>query len=354
MELKELITTIRRWAWMLAIGLLVGFLAGNIASLVTKPVYETSTKLMISREVQEVNPDFAGLNSQQLVETYIQLLKTRPLLDTTTERTGVAIDLEQVSVQQIPDTQIIEITIDDHNPENAAMIANTMVQVLIERNKDMQTGQNDASVSRLTTQVEQVSAQIDALQKQYDQAYEIDYQDQLSKVDNQINEIQTELSALQVEIAVLNPANRALLAEKQIRVEQLQSMFAMYEQIRANLLVLGRPLQSSNIEAAPRLQQLQSTLNLYQNLYLTLTENLEKARLALLQQTPNVVQIEEAIIPDRPVRPIPILYTLLGGMVGGMLAIGVAFLIGISQSNQKIPEEVMQPVPQKKMKKSYT
>jgi tyrosine-protein kinase len=209
---------------------------------------------------------------------------------------------------------------------------------------------------RLSKQVEQVKTQIDDLQTEYDQAYGLDYQDQLSKVDNQINAIQTELSSLQVEMDALKPAynsnDRVLMAGKQTRVAQLQSLYVTYEQIRANLIVLGKPIQSGNIEASPRLQQLQSTLDLYQKLNLTLVGDLEKARLSRLQQTPNVVQIEEAIVPEKPVRPVPPLYTLLGGMIGFMLATGVVFFIGILQSDQKIPDEVIDAVPENNNEKT--
>jgi hypothetical protein len=118
-------------------------------------------------------------------------------------------------------------------------------------------------------------------------------------------------------------------------------MFLTYEQIRANLLVLGRPVQYSNLEVAPRLQQLQSTLNLYQGLYLTLVEELERVRLARLQQTLNVIHIEEASIPETPVRPVPLLYTLLSGIVGMSLALGLVFFIEALQSEPKTPGLVL-------------
>lgn len=356
MELKELLATLRRWAWLLATGLLVGMVLGYLVSNSMDPVYKATTKLMISRSIQDENPDLAGLNSQQLVQTYVQILKTKPLLDTTIEKTGIEINSDQVSVNQIPETQIIQITIENDTPENAALIANTMVQVLIQQNEDIQSTQFVTLESRLTKQAEQVKAQIDDLQAEYDQAYGLDYQDQLNKVDEQIAEIQAELSTLQGEMGALNPvsrpADRVLMEEKQLRVNQLQTLYVTYEQIRANLLVLGRPIQSNNIDVGPHLQQLQSTLNLYQTLNLNLIEDLEKVRLARLQQTPNIVQLEDAIIPEKPVRPIPTLYTLLGGMVGAMIAIGLVFFIDILQTNQKMPEEVIPEVPEKRRRKA--
>ena len=196
--------------------------------------------------------------------------------------------------------------------------------------------------TRLIEQVEQIKEQIDALQTEYDQASEKGYQDQLALVDEQINAIQAELSTLQIEIEKLNPgyreADRILMAEKQIRVAQLQSIIVNYEQIRVNLLILRRPIETGNEQEDPRLQQLQSTIKLYQELYLTLVEDLEKVRLARIQQIPNVVQIEEATIPKKPIRPIPILYTSVSGMVGLIMAVLFVFLIEALQNEQGSPD----------------
>jgi uncharacterized protein involved in exopolysaccharide biosynthesis len=334
----------KRWAWLLAVGLFMGLIGGYLTSHFQEPVYKASTKLMISRQIQNENPDFAGLNSQQFVQTYVEILKTKPLINTASERVGIKINSEDVTVQQLLETQIIEIKVESYNPEKAAEFANTMVQILIEQNENMQAGQYAASENRLIEQIEQVKQQIDALQTEYDRASTKDYQDQLTLVDEQINAIQTELSTLQTEIERLNPgyreADRILMAEKQIRVTQLQSMFQTYEQIRANLLVLKRPMVSGDTKDDSRLQQLQSTINLYQNLYLTSVEELEKVRLARLQQTPNVVHIEEATTPKNPIRPIPILYTAISGMVGLILAVIFVFLFEVWQKYQEPSDKV--------------
>lgn len=352
MELKDLIATFQRWVWLLVLGLLVGLLAGFLASKFIRPVFEASTKIMISREIQNENTDLAGLNSQQLVQTYVQILNTKPLLDETSKRVGVEIDPNNVSIQQVLDTQIIDIKVEDYDPENAALIANTMVQVLDEQNEETQTGQYTALENRLTTQLEQVKKQIDTLEAEYNQGYEIDYQDQMRKVDEQITNTKSEISTLQAEIAALNPnyktEDKVLVAEKQAQVQQLQSMYNIYEQIRANLLILGRPSQTGTSEIPPSKQQLLSTIELYRNLYLTYTEDLENAKLARVQQTPTIVQIEAAFVPEKPIRPISSLYIALSGMVGIMIAIGIVFFSEALRDNSPFIKEPIQAGSEKK------
>ena len=94
----------------------------------------------------------------------------------------------------------------------------------------------------------------------------------------------------------------------------------------AGIDVLGKPVESGTSENS-RLTQLQSTLDLYQNLYINLLSSLESVRLARLQNTPNIVQIEPAAVPDQPIRPRPLMNTALAAAVGLMLAAGVVFLV---------------------------
>src|SRR5512138_2395678 len=76
MEGKQLFLILRRWAWVLALGLIIGLTAGYVASRLQEPVYAASTKLLVSNQLQGQTSDFAGLNNDQLVETYIELLNT--------------------------------------------------------------------------------------------------------------------------------------------------------------------------------------------------------------------------------------------------------------------------------------
>jgi capsular exopolysaccharide synthesis family protein len=137
------------------------------------------------------------------------------------------------------------------------------------------------------------------------------------------------------------PERRAQIAEKQARIDQLQPLLNLYQQIYSNLVVLGQPVESGS-NTSSRLAQLQSTLDLYQNLYINLLSSLETVRLARLQNTPNIVQIEPAALPEEPIRPRPLTNTALAGAVGLMLAAGIAFLVEYLDDTLKTPEEVEQ------------
>lgn len=341
MESRPLFLILRRWAWILALGLIIGLIAGYVASNLQEPVYAASTKLLVSNQLQGKTSDFAGLSNDQLVETYIELLNTDHLREAVSEKIGAEIDPSQINAQRVAHTQIIEIKAESHDPEQAAQIANTIVAILINENGATRDGQFAEQEATLSKQTDQMKEQINALQTQYEQASKENYQIQLTKVNEQLDAIQTELSTLQTDIANLNDRTvegRAQLADKQLRIEQLQDSYKIYDEIYANLLILGKPSQVSNTEDDPRLQEMKATLSLYQDAFNQLISNLESTRLARLQQTPNAVQIQEASVPKKAVRPIPLLYSLLCGVIGLLLAATPVFFISVFRGNLELPE----------------
>jgi len=343
-DLLQIFSIVRRWLWLLFLGLFVGLATGYLVSSLQDKTYESSTKLLISNELQGKSSDFAGLTNQQLVLTYIQLLNTQQLRDIASEKSGIKINSSQVRIQQIPDTQIIEIKVESNNPEQAAEIANTLARTLFEQTETMQIEQFSVLEDSLTKQSDEMKKQIAELQDEYDKAFEEIYggvyQNQLAKVNNQITDIQDELSRLQTEIANLanirTAEGRAQLAEKEARVVQLQSSFRIYDELRANLLVSGTLTQGNNSPNDAKLQQMKSTIDLYQTIYLDLLSSLETARSNRLLQTPNAVQIQEAFPSVKPIRPIPYYYALLSGIAGLMFSGGVVFLLELRR-NKVVP-----------------
>jgi uncharacterized protein involved in exopolysaccharide biosynthesis len=341
MEARQLFLMLRRWAWVLAFGLIIGLIAGYVASNLQEPVYAASTKLLVSNQLQGKTSDFAGLNNDQLIETYIELLNTDHLREAASEKIGVEIDSSQITVQRVAHTQILEIRAESQDPEQAAQIANTLVVILINENGATRAEQFATQEATLSKQADQMKEQINALQTEYEQASEENYQSQLSKINEQLDAIQTELSTLQTDIAKLNELTvegRAQLAEKQLRIEQLQASYKIYDEIRANLLILGKPSPISSTDDDPRLQEMKATISLYQQAYNQLLSNVDSTKLARLQQTPNAAQIQEASVPKKAVRPIPLLYSLLSGVVGLLLAAAPLFFISVFRENLGVPE----------------
>lgn len=108
------------------------------------PMYSSSTTLVLagtasSTEEQSQNTiTTADLSiNSQLVSTYSELVKSNNILGQVISNLGINIDAEElrqnVEVTSVEDTELIEITVSDQNPEYAARIANEIASVFEER-----------------------------------------------------------------------------------------------------------------------------------------------------------------------------------------------------------------------------
>jgi capsular exopolysaccharide synthesis family protein len=341
MELKEYFRIIKHWLWLLVLGVILGGAGGYFASSYQTPVYQASTRVMVMRPSQESASDYNYLSAQQLTQTYVQLVTTQPVLDAASVDLGYQVMREQVSVQQIRDTQVVQLTVEDENPEHASQIANVLVDKLIEQNDTFQAGRFNSAETSLREQVQQMETQISGIQAVISQISNQNLQDQITQLEAQIKPLQEELLTLEQEIVALPnyiTANKVIIAEKQARIDQIKPLLSVYQEIYSNLIVLGEPIQSRSDD--PQLVQLQSTLDLYQQIYINLLNSLETIRLARLQNTPNIVQIEPATAPDQPIRPRVMMNTVLAAVVGLMLAAGIVFLVEYLDDTLKTPDEV--------------
>ena len=332
MELKFYLQLLIRWIKLLLICILLGIGVGFVASRLEEPTYQASTKILISKDLSDQSSQFAAMSSQQIIDTNVQLLISKRVTDEASRRLDFKINLkESGSVQQIRSTNVIEIIMEDGDPYRAAEIANTLVEVLIDQN--IQSNAHASTEESLTKNIAQVEGQISTLQEKINQISDERLQSQLEQVDSQITTLQEEIVKLTTEIGSLTALNytnseqSGQLVEKQAQLTQLQSLLTQYQQIRINLEFAGKPVLNSSTPGVDlQLQLLQATLDRYQKIYLDLLDNLQAVQLAQLRNSPMIDQIEVATPPTRPIHPKPIIYTILGGIIGLLLAIGIIFV----------------------------
>jgi len=341
-ELKYYLSILKRWAWLLILGLVLGVGGGYGLSLYQEPVYQTSTRILVMSAPRQSSTDTTYLYEYQLAQTYMQLLTTAPILEKASEYLGHEVRANQISVKQSQNTQIIKLTIEDSDPQQAMEIANILVIVLLEESEELQVGRYTLVEESLEAQIAQMENQIDILQSQVQQISTKSVQDQLKDIEAQMAPLQEEVLRLQQEIAKLQPtvsqSRKLREAEFQAELAQVQPLLELYQEIHTNLVVLGAPSEIGSTNTV--LEQSQATLVLYQQIYVNLLNSMESIRLVRLQNTPNVVQIEAAALPKNPIRPRPINNMMLAGAVGLMLAGGIVFLIEYLDDTLKTPDDI--------------
>jgi succinoglycan biosynthesis transport protein ExoP len=351
MEAKQYIMLLQRWAWLLIIGLILGGASAFVFSALQQPVFRATIQVQIMRAPASDTSDFSYLNDQQLAQTYTRTIVTRPILQAVGENLGVNVSRAQITAEIIPNTQLIQISVEDSDPQRATDITNTLVDVFIKHNDDLQAARFAGSEESLKAQISQVEDQISAFESAYKLQTSAASQNDINNARTQMDSLQQQIVALKGELAAINPTaqpNRALptlspevlsqVNAKELSLNQLQGMYDLYQQLYNNLVVLGTNGNLNSGQSGS--QQIQSTLSLYQQIRVNLLNSYENLRLSKLRSTSNIIPVEPAVVPDSPIRPKPLTNTLFGLIVGLLLSGGVAFLIEYLNDSIKNAEDV--------------
>jgi capsular polysaccharide biosynthesis protein len=121
----------RLWVILLVAAVLTGAAVG--LSFLQTPMYEGSIKVLVGQEQRSDVPSNLGsdvVGLQQLTQTMAEAVNTLPVAEAVIEeldlRTTPEEFLENLSVQQVAETQFIEVSYTDPSPQRAQQVANAI------------------------------------------------------------------------------------------------------------------------------------------------------------------------------------------------------------------------------------
>ena len=128
------------------------------------PIYSTSSLLRVAQPASAV-VSYSDLGyGERLIETYVQVLKSRPFLEETGNRLGLGLPANDLAalirVEAIPSTELIRISVNNRDPQQAAAIANALGDLLIEQGQKIYTGEGKDARQILLDQLAAVEAQL--------------------------------------------------------------------------------------------------------------------------------------------------------------------------------------------------
>ena len=243
-------------------------MSAYVTSINQEPVYESTAQMFVAQPPREELSDLGYLSGYQLIQTYIQLIKTDQVLTEVGFRLDYFISRENITVQQIRDTQIITVKVEDSDPYKASEFANTLVQVFAEQQYLSQTSRYVESKLNLESNLKEQAQIIDN---------NSDLLESLPKTD-------------------ANQAER----------DRLETLLAQARETYTKLL-----------------------------------QSYENIRISEAQSISHIELAEPAKADLDPVRPRILTNTLLGAVVGLMIAGGIVFLIEYLDDTVSAPEEVV-------------
>ncbi len=164
--IREALYLFWSWSWLI---ILAGFLAGGIAFIFssrTTPIYQTSTRLLVSDPPAMRSIDYTGIvNSQTMTRTYAEMLMERPVLQGVIDQLMLSTTPDQlkeaITVELVRDTQLLVVSVEGPNPTLTADIANAIARVFSDRIRELQSQRYAATREGLAKQISDMEQQID-------------------------------------------------------------------------------------------------------------------------------------------------------------------------------------------------
>jgi capsular exopolysaccharide synthesis family protein len=212
MELNKYIFPIRKWWWLVVASTLIAAIFSSLSVLRQPTLYQARTTLMIGTTINDPNPSSNELIlGQQLAAAYADLANREIVLSATKKALGTE-QLPEYFARALPTTQLIEITVNDTNPERAQIVANELATQLIRLSPiSDQSGERerqefvDERLNNLEVQINETEAEIERLQEELANTFSA----------QQINDIQDQIFSLQSKLNTMENNYGLLLANSQ-------------------------------------------------------------------------------------------------------------------------------------------
>lgn len=158
-------------AWLIVLIMIVGGAAAfSYAYFLATPMYEASAMLYINNSSIALGSTKVSISSgdltasQGLIDTYSVILKSRMTLETVIETAELPYDYEELKEMivtgSVDGTEVMEITVTDPDPAEAAAITNTIVDILPDKIVSVVEGSSVQIVDYAVVPVEPVSPNI--------------------------------------------------------------------------------------------------------------------------------------------------------------------------------------------------
>lgn len=266
MKLADYFRILWRRKWIIGVMLLISTALALWVTARTPPTYTATTTL-------RVLSSSAGLGSWQQIDvvyterlmgSYARIATSAPVLDDLVTQ----LDLHErpaVRVEPIPTTELMAITVEHTDPAEAALIANTLADLLVRRGDELYSGMAPTATDILLDRINQIDADLRAARREYD------------------------------------------------------------DLLRATADAAAESDGAANVETDPRLAALQETIDLKEQLYANLLVQYENVRTADVLRANQVYVVEPAAIPPGPTSPNIYINAALG--VGAGLVSGLALAV---------------------------
>jgi non-specific protein-tyrosine kinase len=167
MELRNYSAILWRRKWVIAITVAVTMTVVFIGTLVMRPTYSASVTMRVSSASNEDLTYNYYMFAERLLNTSSIIATSSPVL----EELATRLDLDEppnIEVEIIPNTELLQITVESHKSDVAALAANTLAEILVNQNENLHSGGGTSPQEILAEQLDQIEAELIQAREEYD------------------------------------------------------------------------------------------------------------------------------------------------------------------------------------------
>ncbi|MGE5073113.1 MAG: polysaccharide biosynthesis tyrosine autokinase [Anaerolineae bacterium] len=169
MDIKDYFDIIWRRKWIVILTTVAAVVVAVVGTGMIRPVYQASTTIRVAASASGPLGATASSISAQLINTAAQIAASRHIRDQVITKLSLK-EVPVISAAVIPQTELIKITVEASNPQTAALIANTLAEILSDQGNQLYIGGKVSSQDVLAQQLAQYKLDLDQAQKAYDAA----------------------------------------------------------------------------------------------------------------------------------------------------------------------------------------
>jgi capsular polysaccharide biosynthesis protein len=139
LELRDYLEILWRNKTIVLITALVTLAVVAAGTVSTTPVFSTTTILRIATNTVGTGSYSDFVYVERLMNTYARIATSRPVLDDLEERLSLQ-RIPVIKVEILPNTELIQISVEDEDPFLALETANTLAALLVEQGKVLYSG----------------------------------------------------------------------------------------------------------------------------------------------------------------------------------------------------------------------
>ena len=133
----------KRWIMIVALTLIAAIISATISFFIIKPKYEATTKIFVGKDEGE-NSAYSQSDVsmyQNLLKTYSEVIKTKDLIEKSIDDSNLDLKVNDVltnlSVTSIASTQIMKLSYQSKDPQEAKVILEKVTNNFIEESKGL-------------------------------------------------------------------------------------------------------------------------------------------------------------------------------------------------------------------------